>query len=136
MKTSLYNKSDLLKPLSTQYNTLVISSRVDQEEKQQKLLATIMGAVKKNVGEDVKQLVYTSDNNMQLGDLLQSSQLSTLIIFGVDPSLLGLQGRFQVNRISKYGSLKIITAPSLTQIEQDVAAKKLLWSQLQLCFPR
>ncbi len=122
--------------LEERVDTIVIIQQQELQEKLQKFLQNIFGAVKKNVGEDVYLLALEKGHSQHLGDVLQHNGLSSFVFFGVQPKDVGFQGQFQTNRVSRYGNLQVIVAPNLDRLQSDVAAKKLLWAQLQQCFRR
>jgi len=98
------------------------------------LLEAILTACKLNSA----QVMIYSKNDIQsvsLQSMIEKHQPQKIILFGVDPVVMGLPIHFPVFQIQSYQQVQYLHAPSLSELETDKQLKIQLWQKLKQLFP-
>jgi len=67
--------------------------------------------------------------------MIEKHQPQKIILFGVDPVVMGLPIHFPVFQIQSYQQVQYLHAPSLSELETDKQLKIQLWQKLKQLFP-
>ncbi|MEY3541275.1 MAG: hypothetical protein RLZZ204_87 [Bacteroidota bacterium] len=131
------NQDEQIQPDEKQLlEVLVFHHHVQRElpPSQFTLLEAILTACKLNSA----QVMIYSKNDIQsfpLQSMIEKHQPQKIILFGVDPVVMGLPIHFPVFQIQSYQQVQYLHAPSLSELETDKQLKIQLWQKLKQLFP-
>jgi hypothetical protein len=117
-------KQDLLKKV------LIVLKKTDNDVLNMQLLSKIMAALKFSLEEDC--LMYEVEEDCHLSGLMKKYE--KIIIFGLDPSALGLNMPLQYYKINKLEQCTLLFAHPLGELKIDDKKKSTLWKSLQIMF--
>ncbi|MEY3058685.1 MAG: hypothetical protein RL000_37 [Bacteroidota bacterium] len=121
---------------SKQIEVLVFHHHAQKElpHTQLALLEAILNACKLNT---TQVMIYSKNetHTTPLNSLLEKYQPQKIILFGVEPAAIGLPILFPVFQIQQHQQSQYLSAPSLTDLENDKQLKIQLWQKLKQLFP-
>ncbi len=97
------------------------------------LLGKILGAVQLTL-QNVEVVEMSQNPNMDLSHIFIQKSVSQLISFGVMMSEVNLMLRLTPYQILESKGVKFISGVSLTDLQNDIPKKKLLWGALKEMF--
>ena len=97
------------------------------------LLGKILGAVQLNL-QNVEIIEMSKNPNMDLSHIFTQKSVNQLISFGVMMSEINLMLRLTPYQILESKGIKFISGVSLTDLQNDIPKKKLLWGALKEMF--
>lgn len=97
------------------------------------LLGKILGAVQLTL-QNVEVIEMSKNPNMDLSHIFTQKSVSQLISFGVMMSEVNLMLRLTPYQILESKGVKFISGVSLTDLQNDIPKKKLLWAALKEMF--
>jgi DNA polymerase III psi subunit len=97
------------------------------------LLGKILGAVQLTL-QNVEVIEMSKNPNMDLSHIFTQKSVSQLISFGIMMSEVNLMLRLTPYQILESKGVKFISGVSLTDLQNDVPKKKLLWGALKEMF--
>ena len=97
------------------------------------LLGKILGAVQLTV-QTVEIIEMSKNPNMDLSHIFTQKSVNQLISFGVMMSEVNLMLRLTPYQILESKGVKFISGVSLTDLQNDIPKKKLLWAALKEMF--
>ena len=97
------------------------------------LLEKILGAVKLTL-QNVEVIEMSKNPNMDLSHIFTQNSVNQLISFGVMMSEVNLMLRLTPYQILESKGVKFISGVSLTDLQDDIPKKKMLWSALKEMF--
>jgi len=123
-------------PEAVPADTVVVSMAAGKElpSPQLDFLHNIMKACKL----DQAQYAIITKNQDDLPDykaIFSQFKQKQLILFGIDPSAIGLPINFPHFQVQSFQQVRYLAAPKLDTIEPDKALKMLLWQCLKQLFP-
>ena len=131
------NQDEQIQPDEKQLLEVLVFHHHTQRElppSQFTLLEAILTACKLNSA----QVMIYSKNDIQsfpLQSMIEKHQPQKIILFGVDPVVMGLPIHFPVFQIQSYQQVQYLHAPSLSELETDKQLKIQLWQKLKQLFP-
>jgi hypothetical protein len=97
------------------------------------LLGKILGAVQLTL-QNVEVIEMSINPNMDLSHIFTQKSVNQLISFGVMMSEVNLMLRLTPYQILESKGVKFISGVSLTDLQNDIPKKKLLWAALKEMF--
>ena len=97
------------------------------------LLEKILGAVKLTL-QNVEVIEMSKNSNMDLSHIFTQKSVNQLISFGVMMSEVNLMLRLTPYQILESKGVKFISGVSLTDLQDDIPKKKMLWGALKEMF--
>ena len=97
------------------------------------LLEKILGAVKLTL-QNVEVIEMSKNPNIDLSHIFTQKSVSQLISFGVMMSEVNLMLRLTPYQILESKGVKFISGVSLTDLQDDIPKKKMLWGALKEMF--
>ena len=97
------------------------------------LLEKILGAVKLTL-QNVEVIEMSKNTNIDLSHIFTQKSVSQLISFGVMMSEVNLMLRLTPYQILESKGVKFISGVSLTNLQDDIPKKKMLWGALKEMF--
>ena len=97
------------------------------------LLEKILGAVKLTL-QQVEIIEISKSSDMDLSHIFTQKSVNQLISFGVMMSEVNLMLRLTPYQILENKGIKFISGVSLTDLQNDIPKKKLLWGALKEMF--
>ncbi len=97
------------------------------------LLGKILGAVQLTL-QNVEIIEMGKNKDLNLSHIFTQNSVSQLISFGVMMSEVNLMLRLTPYQILESKGIKFISGVSLTDLQNDIPKKKLLWSALKEMF--
>ena len=97
------------------------------------LLEKILGAVKLTL-QNVEVIEMSKNSDMDLSHIFTQKSVSQLISFGVMMSEVNLMLRLTPYQILESKGVKFISGVSLTDLQNDIPKKKMLWGALKEMF--
>ena len=98
------------------------------------LLQAILNACKLNP-EETSVFSRSVLDQKSLKEILEKHQPKKIILFGLDPAVIGLPIHFPIFQIQAYQNIQYLHAPALTELESDKQLKIQLWQKLKQLFP-
>lgn len=134
--SSSVNDSNLQESTPALSDVLVIHHHTQNElpSNENVLLQAILNACKLNPKETA---VFSKSvlNQNNLKELIEKHQPKKIILFGVDPAVIGLPIHFPVFQIQAYQNIQYLHAPALSELDSDKQLKIQLWQKLKQLFP-
>ena len=136
--------NDLIVPLSVSPKTIVPTPLYRPKHKvvilvhelnpaDVELLEKILGAVKLTL-QNVEVIEMSKNSNIDLSHIFTQKSVSQLISFGVMMSEVNLMLRLTPYQILESKGVKFISGVSLTDLQDDIPKKKMLWGALKEMF--
>ena len=97
------------------------------------LLGKILGAVKLDL-QSVDIIELAKNKDVDLSQIFIQSSVNQLITFGIDLSELKLNVSLSPYQILEKQGIKFIYSDALSDIQNDIPKKKLLWGSLKAMF--
>ena len=97
------------------------------------LLGKILGAVKLDL-QSVDIIELSKNKEIDLSQIFIQSSVNQVITFGIDLSELKLDVSLSPYQILEKQAIKFIYSDSLSDIQNDIPKKKLLWGSLKAMF--
>lgn len=122
-----------------QYTTLVVSYEGEAfvPERHLAFISKMLNACKMTLADVA--IVNNKDHDLQYSELVKQLSPKQLLLFGMDPTSIGLPLSFPDLTVQSYNGCSIIHAPSLDMLNYDgeeaTPLKKRLWNCLKQMFP-
>lgn len=113
---------------------LVAFKSEETSSSEMETLERMIAAIKYNMEEDVFTLSLENGKNYPLSNLQISYR--DILLFGVEPNLLGLQIETIQDKILYFENCRLLMCPGLKEINAVMARKQKLWQLLQEMFLR
>ena len=126
------NQSQIPVPLyRPKHKVVILVKELNPTDSQ--LLGKILGAVQLTL-QTVEVIEMSKNPNMDLSHIFTQKSVNQLISFGVMTSEVNLMLRLTPYQILESKGVKFISGVSLTDLQNDIPKKKLLWGALKVMF--
>lgn len=113
---------------------LVVVKRSDFSEENKAFLSKVLSAVKFDINSDCRVLILPEKGDYGIGNLLNTEQCTSILLFGINPKHIGLSIETFLYAPFKIASFSFLLGQSLEKIKNSTENKKSLWSALQKLF--
>lgn len=111
----------------------IILKREDFSEENRALLSKILEAIQLSLA-DTKIVIVNTDKTISLSKIAADNPCKTVLSFGLTSRQVGYKPLFTHYRTYQLESQKLLFNDPLSQISEDVALKKKLWTELKTNF--